>query len=273
MISYSALFLGVTYSKRNSNHILTQASSQVVHFIDKQPLMKDIEHYHQVDFYEDNNENISILDCRLKNIIQDYNVKMVYVYGDNQIFHKLFSLMMPNITVVNVKTFSKLDLFKPYNTTFHMVRCKEYPTNKGTMKSIINICGLISQNYVLRYDSKKIYPNFIVSDAPCCTQNVKMNIFRVILYAYVCDLLAEEYTLDWIESLFQQILLNMFFPTEFSYSLHPYKSFTRSDKVHHEICSLEDNLKKMGVVNHSPKGLINLEYLENREINVRNIKH
>ena len=145
-------------------------------------------------------------------------------------------------------------------------RIKEYPDNRYTMSSVLNLCGLIAQNYKLRYIHKtmKFYPfQQIELDEPICVKYNAVNVFRVKLYNYA-KYLREYYPINYIEALFQQMLLNIFYPTEYEYDLEfpPSFDFDKINAAHYDILNLENNVDAFMEIDHSPEGLKNLDRLD-----------
>lgn len=273
--SYRALFLSLTYEKAYSthDHILTEASIYLTMVGNKINVLD--KYYQTFSHLPTNTKRIIELDLILQKLTVADRIKKIYVYGDNQIFHKLSLLKSSSIKVMNVKTFFPLDLSKPYDINEACrvaLRAKEYPHNRGTMQSIINLCGLISQNYKMRYipSEKKLYPSQRVKEnVPMCIEHNDINVFRVILHDYVIFLMEVSYSFYYIESLFQQILLNMFYPDKFHYSLFPEIDFDDEnvDEASEAIIKLESDINKYwtgnnSFIDHSPDGLKFLDYLE-----------
>ena len=247
------IFLTVTYEKDEDfkDHLLTEAAIYITHTSDKSIVNGD---YANLNEMESNSERIRKLDRTLERILykKEIDVKVVYVYGDNKIFHKLRSLRFPGIRVIDVKTFHDLNLFNNYYVNLNqdtvVRKMKEYPENRYTMQSLINLCGLIAQDYVLRYSEKekKLFPGQRVNaNLPMCSHYGRVNIFRVILYNYVTYLLVNKYSTNFIEPLLQQILLDMFYPDYYNFSLYPdiYFDKDKVDEAHDEIMALESNIK------------------------------
>lgn len=269
-----AIFLGVTYEKDEytKDHVLTDVAVYITNMSD----MTIIDgQYASLKDIESNTERIKRLDYTLKAILEmrDVSVKVVYVYGNNKIFHQLSTLKPPGLRVIDVKTFYDLNLSSEYNKDLAISivsqKIKEYPDNRYSMQSLINLCGLIAQNYVMRYSEteKKLFPNQRVNpNLPKCREYCEVNIFRVKLYNFVTFLLAKKYSLNFIEPLFQQMLLDMFYPNYYNFSIYPdiYPDDDKLDETHENIMNLEWNIRKMAYtcINHEG-GLKHLEYLKN----------
>lgn len=265
----SALFLSVAYVKeyKSHDHILTEVSISITTLQENKKIIdRRYKHLGEVDT---NEKRIDILDINLHYFIKEHNIPVVYVYGDNKIFHNLSALKLPQLRVIDIKTFHNLKLSDDYDTNLARniarQKNKEYPSNRYSMQSVINLCGLIAQNYIIRYSrqEKKLYPNQRVNDIPKCMEYNDVNVFRVILYDYCTFLLTHSYSTYFIEPLFQQMLLDMFYPKHYNYSLYPTISFDeeKEDEGHKAIIRLEEDILQMGDVNHNPEGLKYLDYL------------
>ena len=270
-----ALFLSVSYEKQygSYDHVLKEASIYIT-------LINDIKILDSGSkSFTENNTNtkkINELNLELERVItknEKFNIKFVYVYGDNKIFHRLSTLRLPKLRVINVKTFHDLNLSQTYDVSvarsISQQKPKEYPNNRYSMQSLINLCGLIAQNYVIRYShqDKKLYPTQRVNDhRSICVEYNLTNIFRVILYNYATTLLEKKYSIEFIEPLYQQILLNMFYPNYFNCSLCPsiYLDEEKIDDAHEGILILQDDISQNLAdicINHNPQGLLELDQL------------
>ena len=278
------LFLAVSYHKcgLNKQHILDEASLYILK--DYKVMDKHFQNYPDrtelkmcQDGYEStssqNRYKIETLDKELTAYINNYALKKAYVYGDNQIFHRLQSLRALAVTDINTR--ETIDV----TTKFNVKRAQEmaygrnasqYPANRGTMSSIVNLCGLIVKNYKNRYSAvdKKLYP---CSGVRRLARGLnKINILRYKLYACV-DILQKKYglSLSQTEKYLQCVLLNMFYPYKFKYFTEPRPNIyiegitpTEWDKeIDSEIIILPTMVRSISFVNHAPYGGLTLSLL------------
>ena len=280
------LFLAVIYSKHNIHQIIENASVIITDdnydMIESQYVEYKCRGETTSKFLSHNNLNINELNDKLKAIISKYKIEDVYLYGDNQIYHKLLCLL--SLNTIDTRNMKYMDLTENFNPAAarkisKQSRIKEYPNNRGQLSSVINLCGLIAKNLVYYYSptSMKLYPGYKlhrISSKPVVEVN-HINMNRVKIYDYMRY--RTPMTINEAEIYLQSVLLSMFYPEKFQYNqpLDVYLIGENGDVVndiemveilHQEIINLSNKIPAMLSVDHSEYGGIRIPALETYDI-------
>ena len=243
--SKHSLFLSVKYDKaHNALQILNSASLIVVDELEMltivdvitppiSPVHRDFYDYYYDKYDYRRSENISnksnrdILDKALSRCIVKYNIEMVYVYGDNTIFHSLGSLKAEEVKVLDIKTYSLVNFSKGYDKRLAKTisNRKNKPIGhtliRGSDESILYFCNFIAKNYEIGFSrTNNILFTKDVFRPKTVEELNRINILTIKLYQ--CGHILQErrgFKKEDFEALLMCMLLRQFYPEKYRFYL------------------------------------------------------
>ena len=236
-----SLFLSVKYDK--PDHTLQFLNSASLMVVDQHTIVNiitpsvSLEHkdsydycyYNKRDYRKSkinlNKSNMDFLDKALSRCIEKYNIEMVYVYGDNTIFHSLGSLKADEIKVLDIKTYSLVNFSKGYDKrlakTISNQRNKPIGQTliRRSDESILYFCNLIAKNYEIGFSpannvlfTKEVFRPKTVEELN------RINILTIKLFE--CGRILQEregVKKEEFEALLMCMLLRQFYPEKYQF--------------------------------------------------------
>lgn len=240
----------ISVNKYNNNtniiHILYEASIFVIDWGANLKVVNKLflPLYYTISNYDLYTKAEKILNCSIEQQLNLHDIKIIYIFGDNQIFHRISCLQKNRLKVIDIRNNqinnpAYVNLQNPY-----VVQKNKYAQNVSNKikslprpsESINNLCLLISKNLVSGYYEDFMYFNIennSYSKYKCCYHKENINITNIIslskcvieknqinrislMFFKRAQLLINKYNINiiLIEFIYQCLLLMFAFPKQ-----------------------------------------------------------